>query len=248
MVIINTPQGSLDWFIQRLYRLTASEMSRNISPKTATLSKSEAATQAIDKLIAGITLANVMIARQKEFANMDDRELGNFMSAYTGEKFFSNRHTERGADREHVVIAKLRELTGLEFRDVGLCVMGDSVKGVISCSPDALIYKDGELVSGAEVKNPSLCHYLRHIREGVLPDEYKLQVHASMVICSVDHWNFASYCAEAEASPIFHVVAKWDSYTDQLKKSLIEFQGIYMSQYEQTMDAMIKNDKTTRKI
>lgn len=239
MIILNYPQGSLDWFIQRLWRLTGSEMSANISAKTAALSKSEAAVKAIDKLIAGITLANVMIARKDEFDHMDDRELGNFMANYTGEKFFSGRHTERGHEREHLAVAALSEKTGYSFTDVGMVVMGDTEKGVISCSPDAIsIDGNDRIVTGAEIKSPSLCHHLRHIRNGGLPDEYKLQVHACMIICECEQWEFASYSQECEEKPLHHVQVRWDDFTSKLKKSLEEFQNVYSEQYAATISKL----------
>ncbi len=245
MIILDCPQGSLDWLIQRLWRLTASELKVNIT-STGKLSKSEAALANIDKLIAGIELGREMIRLKDEIAEMDEWKLKQFMAHYTGDKFKGNLHTERGHDFEDDAVAILSEKTGIQFDAVGMCIMGENAQtGVVSCSPDGLGYNSQKvLVTGAEVKNPNLSKYLTIVADDVLPPDYALQVHAGMAICELESWHFG---AHFKGKPLFHKVVKRDAFTDEIRKSLIEFKAIYQQRYEKVMGAVERLGRSTPK-
>lgn len=236
MIAINLPQKSLDWMIERLWRLTASQMTGNITAKGA-LSRSEAALGNIDRMIAGHDAAKEMIRNPSQFDNMDDWQIQKWLAHYTGQKFGGNLHTTRGNDLEPDAIAALADRLGVQIDDVGLCVMGNNRNGVVSCSPDGLIYSGGKLVSGAECKAPMLATFYGWIADGVLPAEHVMQVHASMVICEVEEWNFAAYF---KGKPLFHVPVRRDSFTDTLEKSLNEFHSLYAERYCIVQEALAK--------
>jgi hypothetical protein len=227
MIIIDTEQGSTDWITARLWRLTGSALKPNITA-TGQLSKSQAAIAAIDKLIAGLDAANEMRTNPDAIAGLDDYELQEWLSHYIGEKFSGNKHTRRGNDLEPDALAALQDRIGMQIDPVGMCIMGENQNGVVSCSPDGLIYQDGILVAGAEVKCPTLATYYGYLADGGLPDEYKLQVHASMAICEVDQWHFAAYF---KGNPLFYVHVKRDAFTDVLEDSLQDFRAMYEERY-----------------
>jgi len=227
MIIIDTPQGSIDWITARLWRLTGSALKANITA-TGALSKSQAAIAAIDKIIAGLDAANEIRTNPDAIAGLDDYEVQEWLSHYTGEKFSGNKHTRRGNDLEPDALAALQEKIGMQIDPVGMCIMGDDPNGVVSCSPDGLIYNDGILTAGAEVKCPTLATYYGYLADGGLPDEYKLQVHASMVICEVDEWHFAAYF---HRKPLFHHLVKMDGFTEKLGDSLQDFRQMYEERF-----------------
>jgi hypothetical protein len=227
MIIIDTEQGSLDWITARLWRLTGSALKANITA-TGALSKSQAAIAAIDKLIAGLDAANEIRTNPDAIAGLDDWQVQEWLSHYTGEKFAGNKHTRRGNDLESDALASLQERIGIQIDPVGMCIMGDDPNGVVSCSPDGLIYQDGRLVAGAEVKSPTLATFYGYLAEGTLPDEYKLQVHSAMAICEVDAWHFAAYF---KGKPLFYVHVKQDEFTDILQKSLQDFRAMYEERF-----------------
>jgi YqaJ-like viral recombinase domain len=239
MVALNFPQGSIEWITARLWRLTASNMSAVIT-STGSISTSEAAADHVDKLIAGITLANVLEQRSAELVELDDWKLKEFMSHYNGDKFNGSTHTRRGHDCEADAIAAMSQLIQTKIEDVGMCIMGNSERGVVSCSPDGLIYSGGGLIAGAEVKSPSLSKYIGHVRRGMLPAEYRLQVHASMAICQVDAWHFGSYF---EGEPLFHVHVRREKYTDAISASLEKFRANYEAQFHDYIEKskLLKN-------
>lgn len=235
MIIIDAPQGSTEWMESRFWRLTASQMSKSIT-STGKLSKSEAAMSAIDKLIAGLDLANTLRQNPELISEMDDYHLQKFISQYTGEKFTGNKFTQRGNELEPDAIDALSKRIGMPITEVGMCIMGDNPNGVVSCSPDGLVYNDeGKLISGVEVKSPSLCTFFGYVHAGLLPDEYKLQVHSSMAICEVDHWHFAAFFP---GKPLFYVRVERDQFTEALHDSLVEFRGIYQNRYQEVMTAI----------
>ena len=227
MIILNHPQGSIEWITARLWRLTASEMKRNIT-STGKLSESQAAIENIDKLIAGIDLANEIRTNPGRIADLDDWQLKKFMAHYNGDSFAGNIHTERGHDCEADAIAALSERIGAQVQDVGMVVMGDDPNGVVACSPDGLVWDAGRIVAGAEVKAPSLAVYYGHVAAGVLPDAYRHQVHAGMAICEVDTWHFGSYF---RGKPLFYLEVRRDSFTDALAESLKRFREQYAERF-----------------
>jgi hypothetical protein len=91
-----------------------------------------------------------------------------------------------------------------------------------------LIYQDGNLVSGAEVKCPTLATFYGYLADGGLPDEYKLQVHSAMAICELNEWHFAAYF---KCKPLFYVYVERDDFTDTLEHSLYQFREMYEERF-----------------
>lgn len=243
MIALNFPQGSIEWRAARLWRLTASNMSAVIT-STGSLSTSQAAIAHVDKLIAGIELANVLNSSPDKISGMSERELVQFMGHYNGDRFAGSSHTERGHDCEADAIAALSDILGVQVLDVGMCIIGDLENGVVSCSPDGIIHDGaGKFVAGAEVKSPCLCNYYRHVLDDVLPTEYALQVHSSMAICEVDEWHFGSFFT---GKPLFHKVVKRSAYTDKIGESLIGFRAMYEDRFHlltQKMQLLTEREK-----
>jgi hypothetical protein len=233
VIIVETVQGSLEWQRNRWWRLTGSMLKKNIT-STGKLSESQAAMENIDKLIAGIDAAEYIRLNPRALDGMDDWKVQEWLSHYTGEKFTGNKHTRRGNDLEPDALAALQERIGMQIDPVGMCVMGDerdkkgNPTGVVSCSPDGLIYRDGKLLAGAEVKCPTLATFYGYLADGTLPDEYKLQVHSAMAICEVDEWHFAAYF---KGKPLFYVHVKRDDFTDNLEHSLYQFREMYEERF-----------------
>jgi hypothetical protein len=234
MIPLDLPQGSIEWITARLWRLTASNMGAVIT-STGALSKSQAAMAHIDNLIAGIDLANIINSQPEKIAEMNEWELKKFMSHYTGDKFAGNHHTERGHDCEPDAIAALSAILGVQVADVGMCIMGNSQNGVVSCSPDGLIYAGGKLVAGAEAKSHNLAKYNGQVIDDVFPSCHALQVHASMAICEVDEWHFGSFFT---GKPLFHKVVLRSSYTDKIGESLLAFRSMYEERFHDLTQKM----------
>lgn len=241
MIALNLPQRSTEWICARLWRLTGSAMKKNITA-AGELSKSEVALENIDKLIAGLDAVKVIEANPSIIDGMDDWQLQNFLATYTGDKFKGNIHTLRGNDLEPDAMAALCERVGMQSQDVGMCIMGDNLNGVVSCSPDALFLSGCQIISGGEVKAPTLATYYGYVAAGVLPTEYKLQLHASMAICEVDTWHFGAYFV---GRPLFYQCVKREKFTDTLAKSLEAFRQQYADRLHEVGEGLKKLQPAT---
>jgi hypothetical protein len=237
MIALNFPQGSNEWLMARLWRLTGSEMKKSLTDG-GKLQKSKAATAHLDKLIAGIECANVVGSGSVNIEDMKDYELLEFLGGYTGDRFKGSIHTRRGNDLEADAMAALGKKVGVQFHDVGMCLMGDDPNSVVSCSPDGLVFDNsGEVIAGGEVKAPSLCNWITMMINKELPETYKLQVHTSMAICEVDEWHWGGY---AQGKPIFPITVKRDHFTDLVGESLNEFKDVYRDRFEKYNEELYK--------
>lgn len=233
MVVLNIPQGSIEWITARLWRLTASTMSKSITAG-GKLSKSAAAISHLDKLIAGLKLAKILEQKTEngELDDVDDYELKNFMSNYVGDVFKGNWHTQRGNDLEPDAVAALSDKIGSQVHDIGMCVIGDDLKGVVSCSPDGHTSEGGKFKDGTELKCPCLSTYYGYVADDVLPSSYKLQVHSSMAICEVNTWHFGAYFP---GEPLFYKKVQRTQFTDDLADAFSDFRDLYSERYAEIM-------------
>ena len=127
-----------------------------------------------------------------------------------------NANTDRGTAMEPLARAEFERRTSLEVEEVGFVTRED---GVIGCSPDGLISRDGSYVAGLEIKCPLPKTHLRYLLDGKLPDAYKPQVHFSMMVTGLP-WHFFSYCPGMRP---LHLFVEADAYTATLKATVEEF-------------------------
>jgi len=92
--------------------------------------------------------------------------------------------------------------------------------GLFGGSPDALVGENG----GVELKVPNASTHIGYIRAGVLPSEYKQQVHGYLVVTGRKFWDFFSY---ARHIPPFHLRVEPDEYTAKLSAELMSFAQRY---------------------
>lgn len=185
-------QGSEQWFELRRGRATASQFGRIITPAKAQYS-----------------------AQAKGY--MRDLLVECFTPDYA--KFEGNKWTERGQELEPEARKAFEEHTGLVTEQVAF-VTSEHWKHVVGCSPDSLIKDGGEYVAGLELKCPSPYTHAAYIEEGVLPDEYKAQVHGGMAVTGLNQWHFFSFF---NGLAPFHLVVHRDDFTDKLTAALDRF-------------------------
>ncbi len=104
-------------------------------------------------------------------------------------------------------------------REVGF-ILHDS--GLFGGSPDALVGDSG----GCEIKCPNAATHIGYYRDGVLPNEYRCQVHGYMVVTGRAWWDFFSYCRNV---PPFRIRIERDAFTAKLEAELLRFCEKYNS-------------------
>ncbi len=140
-----------------------------------------------------------------------------------------NVYTDRGAELEPEARVAFEKHTGLTLEQVGF-VIGDD--GTCGCSPDSFIIRDGKRVAGLEIKCPAPKAHVGYVLDGVLPNDYKQQVHGSMAITGLNRWHFWSYFPGMQP---LHVIVEQDDYTRKMKEAI----AVFLDAYKNSMSSAV---------
>lgn len=197
-------QGSEEWERARRVRITATKFERLITPVKGDLSTASRS-----------LLINVI--QQQRWKDDPDPAV----------KWTGNANTDNGNEREPHARALLAEILGIEIGTMGFVTSDD---GLFGCSPDGWIRgSDGKALAGAELKAPTSAVHAEYVYYGVLPKEYRVQVHASMAITGLRTWHFLSY--GLETAPL-HLVCQWDDFTEKVAAAANEAREMYLEMRE----------------
>lgn len=141
---------------------------------------------------------------------------------------------ERGVRLEEVARIDFEMRSGLNVKEVGF-VTNDKFGKHIGCSPDGLI--EGQN-GGLEIKCPLPATHFKYHREGVVPPEYRAQVHGSMAVCDADFWYFSSFCPYLKD---FTLKVYKDEYTLTLSQALKEFNALFADRLIETKTKLTQN-------
>lgn len=189
MKIIECEQPSLEWYEARRGLPTASNFSKIMTPKTMKLSAS--ADDYIYELI-GDSMATIPPER---------------IESFTTRAMLWGIETEEEARRFYAMH------TGTDVVKGGFCISED---GKLGCSPDGRVAGANR---GLELKCVLPKTQARYLSEDVLPDDYRGQVHGSLIVSGFDEWDFMSYCP---GMPPFYKRVTPDDYTLALSKCIYE--------------------------
>jgi hypothetical protein len=144
------------------------------------------------------------------------------------EPSFPNWAMKRGTELEPLARAAYERHTGFKVTEVGFISHDCDGFGV---SPDGLIYhyrQMGDLewveTHGLELKCPVARTMLKWLDAGTLPDEHKLQVHASLAASGLQRWDFFAY--HPELIPL-HIIVERDEFTEQVLAGLLKLSDDY---------------------
>lgn len=147
--------------------------------------------------------------------------------------FDGNYDTDRGNELEAEARDEFAEEMSFDVRQVGFVTRDDNMVG---CSPDGLIYHDGEPVAGLELKCPRAKAHVEYSTAGILPSKYAPQVHGSLAVTGLDHWYFRSHCRGMR--PFTFKVMR-DAYTDKVYIAVYEFLKRYRDEWPDTKDKLL---------
>ena len=139
---------------------------------------------------------------------------------------FPNWAMKRGTELEPTAREAYEIHTGFKVTEVGFISHESEGFGV---SPDGLIagqFPKGESdwSHGLELKCPVARTMLKWLDAGTLPDEHKLQVHASMAASGLSRWDFFAW--HPELVPLRLIVER-DEFTEQVLSGLIKLSDDY---------------------
>jgi predicted phage-related endonuclease len=144
------------------------------------------------------------------------------------EPSFPNWAMKRGTELEPLARAAYEKHTGFKVREVGFISHECDGFGV---SPDGLIcgdsdfpIGDGDFYHGLELKCPVARTMLKWLDAGTLPDEHKLQVHASLAASGLQRWDFFAW--HPELVPL-HIIVQRDEFTEQVLAGLLKLSDDY---------------------
>lgn len=201
--IFECAQYSSEWWQLRRGIPTSSRFDRVLTPGTGKPSAQQ------EDFIAELIAERVHVT--DEYTPFDD---GVWPS-------YQNDEMAEGLRREPEARAWYSMERDADLRLVGFVL---SECGRFGCSPDALVGEDG----GLELKNPAPKTHLKYLLRGGLPQEYKCQVHGSLIVTGRAYWSFMSYCP---GFPPLLVDVRPDEFTDKLRDELERFH----ERYQQTL-------------
>jgi len=126
---------------------------------------------------------------------------------------------DHGTKTESTARARYELETDIDVQQVGFCL---SDCGRFGCSPDGLVGSDG----GVEIKCPERATHVQYVRDGVLPLEYKAQIHGCLIVTGRAWWDFWSY---AENLPSFKIRVYPDDFTKLLHEEVLRFVDKYQA-------------------
>lgn len=131
------------------------------------------------------------------------------------DQFKGNRHTDRGNLLEPVARNWYAFEHDVEIEELGFLL---SKCGRYGGSPDGLILGRKPI----EIKAPDLPKFITWKREGVLPDEHKVQCHGHMILAESDECVFLAYPEHQDLEP-FEFTVKRDAFTETVEGHLKTF-------------------------
>jgi hypothetical protein len=163
----------------------------------------------------------VMTPTKQQKSGSQERYIAQLLADITclSPKYFTNQGGPVNAATEYgrITEAKARRFyeseRGVTVRQVGFCKTDD---GRFGCSPDGLIDPDGCL----ELKCPERQTHMYYLLKGVLPNDYRCQVHGQLIVTGRKWVDFLSYC-EQEKPLLIRVIP--DSFTMALRTHLEMF-------------------------
>lgn len=162
-IIIDVVQGDIDWLFCRAGRATTSRFSEILSPKQMKLSA------ASKNYALELALERIMDAP----LSMD----------------VSSGWMERGINIETDAREWYGMMRGVEVREAGFVQRGTD----FGCSPDGLVYEDGEVVGGCEIKCRSALQHSRSVL-GWRDIAEATQIQGSLWVTGLPWWDVVAYC------------------------------------------------------
>jgi hypothetical protein len=201
--ILTMPQRSPEWFAAREGCLiTASEMGPFLSKQDK--KSVEARRRLVCQRLCNLLPLDDWTAKLKE---KEEKALE------------YNLDIQRGNAMEEEARAAYARKTGAETAQVGFLL---SDCGLFGASADSLVLtaRANRYARGLELKCPRRETLMAYHLIGGLPDEYRGQVHGSMVVSGLREWDFFAW---HPMLPPLWIRVLWDDFTQAIAEGLVAF-------------------------
>ena len=148
----------------------------------------------------------------------------------TGESdiFYTNEHMERGKELESEARKAYEFIYGASVTEHGF-ILHDS--GEYGCSPDGVIYQDGKIVSGLEIKCPKASTMVKyHLNPDTFFNAYYQQVQGCMLITGAQYWDLFAY--HPKVKPLLIPVMRDDEFLANLQEEIDKSVDIILTTME----------------
>jgi hypothetical protein len=192
-------QGSCEWEVLRSGKVTASELDRLVSPKGKVRTGDGPTTYLYEKLA--------------------ERWLGRPLPSSMNLPVWA---VEQGRILEEWARPGFALETNTEVQQVGFITKEETgPMSLVGASPDGLIGDN----CGLEIKCPRLQTHIGYISEGVLPEDYVLQVQGSLYVTGFPQWKFYSYYRKVPS--LILTIEPDPDIQDAIEDALAVFLGKY---------------------
>lgn len=204
LILTSMEQGSLEWLMARIGRVTASNMHKLLRGGEGKTRDSYLLEVASEK-VTGVP---------SEKVNTWDMVRGNTLEPYA--------------------IQAYEAVTGLKVKRVGLIYLNKdkrvaaSPDGLTMYDERLIRY-----MGGVELKCPNPKNHAKTIIEGKSPKKYDAQLQGSMWVSGALNWDFVSFCPEFKQRPLFMVTAKRDEAMIDKIRAATEAAIIKIDEYVQ---------------
>lgn len=134
---------------------------------------------------------------------------------------------QQGIDREPDGIAAYEREEQCIVEPIGFA-LHDTVPR-FGCSPDGLVGEGG----GLELKCPKASTHLQYILDGVIPEQYILQIDSALSVTGRAWWDFATFCPEVPKPLQIMVIRR-----ERDEKAIAEIER-RVTEFNAELDAMV---------
>ena len=132
---------------------------------------------------------------------------------------YESEWMKHGKEWESACIKNFEFQTDLEVETIGFVTTDD---GLIGCSPDRLVGADGCL----EVKDPAPWTQIGYLLDGLMPDEYKIQVQGQLWVCERHKGYVSSF--HPKLPPFVGQVPRNESLIKQISEKVRAFVALML--------------------
>jgi len=131
---------------------------------------------------------------------------------------YKNGYMDRGNTLEEEARSTFEFVEGASVTRAGFCIDDSELFG---CSPDGLIYSDGILMAGLEIKCKNLALHCECLLKDQVPTTHMAQIQGGMMVTGATIWYFMSYFPGV--APFIKKVHRNETYIIGLRTSLLSF-------------------------